>query len=167
MKTSSAFAWLKFGATLLGAMLCSIPAVVSASPDTLNISLGSEFTVEDGGAATRHLAFLEHLNATTFTTYSQHADAILFPTTDGMRRSVNGGSTWPINFQNPNFYITSIVRLSATDLLATNYVTQRIDARHSTSYYWTSNDNGTSWTAHTGTVTFPSDQFCRGRGFMP
>lgn len=135
-----------------------LTAPLAATPETLNISLGSQFTVENGGSATRHLAFLEHLNGVTFSTYSQHPDAVLFPTTDGMRRSTDGGATWPVNFQNPNFYITSIVRLSATDLLATNYVTQRIDARHSTSYYWTSTDNGASWSPHTGTVTFPVDQ---------
>ncbi|WNQ09573.1 sialidase family protein [Paenibacillus aurantius] len=130
----------------------------SAAPDTLSISYGAEFAVEDGGTATRHLPFLSYVNNKAIVTFSQHPDSVLYPTTDGMRISSDGGATWPTYKQNTDFYLTSIIRLNNGDLMGTSYVTQRVDARNSTMFYWISSDSGTTWTKLTGNVNFPQDQ---------
>lgn len=141
---------------LLALLLFGQPAL--AAPETLSITLGTQFNVENGGTATRHLPFLFHENNRVFATFSQHPDAVLYPTTDAIRVSSDDGATWPTYVQNTNFYLTSILRLANGNLMGMNYVTQRVNARNSTAFYSISSDNGATWTAFTGNVAFPQDQ---------
>ena len=135
---------------------------LAGQTDTLSVSVGQEFVVVDGGKATRHLPFLASFNQRQIVTFSQHPDAVLFPTTDGMVVSSDGGQTWPDYVQSQSFYISGMARLQDGSLLAMSYITQRVGPTDNSAYYWTSTDGGANWTARVGNVHVPQSQVVRG-----
>jgi hypothetical protein len=140
---------------MLFALALGLPDTPAA--DTLQISIGREFVVEDGGGAPRQFPFLAYVDGKLFATYSQHRDGYVDHPVDGLRGSADGGLTWPLNVQAADFYLTSIVKLADGRLLGMSYITYRVDERHQTCHYWLSADSGQTWTKATGVVEVPQD----------
>jgi len=129
----------------------------AGATDTLRITVGPEFLIDDGGGQTRQFPFLEYLDGTLFATFSQHHDSYVDHPVDGMRISEDGGATWPTHLEKPDFYLTSIVKLLDGRLLGMSYVTYWVDERHQSCHYWISSDRGRSWAHQTGAMTMPRD----------
>ncbi len=141
-----------------GLALLAAGLTVPSAGDTLAITQGSESTLSYGDAPIEWLPFLSYVNRSAIVTFSEHADALLFPTTDGMKVSFDGGVTWPTFVQNQNFYCSSVIRRADGSLMATSYITQKADSLDITGYHWISVDNGQTWTPRTSNIVSPNPQ---------
>ena len=129
----------------------------SQSAPLLDVELGEEFIVDDGNGEIRHFPFVYGFGDDVFVTFSQHTDTYENHPVDGMRISRDGGATWPTYIEAEDFYLTSLIKLSSGDLYGISYISYFLDSRHATVEYVTSNDNGETWSHHTGIVEFPED----------
>jgi hypothetical protein len=125
--------------------------------ESLNIIVGSEFTIENGGSNIRQFPFLSVSGNDVFVSFSQHVDSYVKHPTDGIVISTYDSSSQPTIIQNPDFYLTSLIKLNSGTLFGLSYISYWIDARHATAQYTKSTDNGVNWIQHTGTVTFSQD----------
>ena len=129
------------------------------SIDNISISLGREFTIENGGSSIRQFPFLFNFDNISITTFSQHTDDIYSAhPEDGMRVSMDNGTTWPVYLEGSELYSTSIIKLKNGQLFSMSYINLRKDTKHSKCFYGISQNNGVSWTRLTGIVNFPRDQ---------
>lgn len=118
-------------------------------------AIGPEVVLEDGAGAIRHFPFLSYLGGRALFSFSQHEDAVLFPTVDAVRRPPDE------RFSAENFYLSSMIQRADGSLFGVSYVTQRLDALAEVVYFWTSSNQGETWQAHTGKLTLPAAQLER------
>lgn len=117
--------------------------------------IGPEVVLEDGTGEIRHFPFLGYLGGRALISFSQHKDAVLFPTVDAVRRLPGE------RFSAENFYLSSMIERTDGTFLGVSYITQRIDAYAEAVYYWTSTDQGGTWQPHVGTLSLPAEQLKR------
>ncbi|MHB1485550.1 MAG: sialidase family protein [Saccharofermentanales bacterium] len=126
----------------------------------LNVNIGQEFIIEQGGNSIRQFPFLAAFNNDVFANFAQHGDLFgIYHAVDGMRISRDGGSTWPTYIQNQDFFLSSLIKLNNGHLFGMDYISIRVDAKNIKCRYWKSIDNGNSWTDHEGNVCLPQDQY--------
>jgi len=126
----------------------------------LRASVGEQFMIYDGRGNNyaSHMPFLYVFGNTVICSIHQHPDATVLHPVDGMVISHDNGVTWdaPI-LRNPDFYLTSLIKLKDGTLLGMGYIAYYLDSSHATVHVWKSPDNGKTWNHNTGTVTFPKN----------
>lgn len=122
---------------------------------TLDIRMGSEFIIEDGGASIRQFPFLQNFDTNVYVFFSEHADAATIHNIDGLSISRDGGTNWSFRTNAVDVYLSSLVRLVNGDLWGMNYVTEWVDDTNCRCFFQTSSDNGATWIQHVGNVFFP------------
>ena len=142
---------------VLGSLLTGVLRGQGSSAP-ISVTLGPEFVVNSNNTDIRHLPFLAYVNGLAIATYSEHPDVIEYPTTDGMSVSADAGATWTLYTQSSNFYISSVIALPNGSLMATSYITQRVDSLHTSIYYWISVNGGASWMPYVGTLNLATPQ---------
>lgn len=134
-------------------------SIAFAAADSLAITVGSEFIIENGGSSNmRAFPYIYgEVNGNTIVGFSQHSDGYATHPVDGIRVSSDDGATWPVYRQITDFPQT-LVKLSDGDLLGNGFIAYYVDARHASCVMSRSSDGGSTWTQYTGNIVFPQDQ---------
>ncbi len=167
-----------FGEVVLFPMSSKAETISQGAP-LLDISVGEEVIIEDGGTSIRQFPFVHGFGDDIVVSFSEFTDTAWgIHEKNGLRISHDGGTTWPTYIEDTDVYFTGAIKLDSETLFGVNYTSYWIDERHGTVEYATSTDNGETWEKHTGTVEFPQDmkttntgwasfQFHRGMMQMP
>lgn len=137
----------------------SLVCFVNAQPKHIvDTSASCKFTLEapfkidvSANGRERQFPFVYKFGANIFISYSEHRDAVMASPLDAMIISRDNGKTWTEKITHEDFYITSMFK-KGNVLYAIVYFTYPVSPVKESMIYWTSEDQGKTWTKHRGLV---------------
>jgi len=102
----------------------------------------------------RQFPFVYKFGKNIFVSYSEHIDKVVASPTDAMMISRDNGKTWKEKLTKQDFYITSMFKKKGI-LYGIVYFTYPVSSTTERMIYWTSDDNGKTWSKKEGIVKAP------------
>ena len=135
-----------------------INSIVGADP----VTMGDRFIIDssDDGKE-RQFPFVYKFGKDIFVSYAEHIDKVVASPTDAMMISRDNGKTWKEKLTKQDFYITSMFKKKGI-LYGIVYFTYPVSPTTERMIYWTSDDNGKTWSKKEGIVKAPD-----GKQFKP
>ncbi len=136
----------------LGVNVCSQSFAQSKS---YYVQLGPRFKMDvSHNDKERQFPFAYKFGKVIFVSYSEHPDVVTDSSAGAIMISRNDGKTWKEKITNPDFGFTSMFRKNSL-LYGIDYSTYPVSSHQEKMTYWTSNDQGKTWTKQKGIVNVP------------
>ncbi len=99
----------------------------------------------------RQFPFIYKFGKNIFVSYCEHADEVVASPMDAMMISRDNGKTWKEKLRNNDFYISSMIKKEGV-LYGIVYFTYPVSSTRERMIYWTSTNNGKTWSKKDGVV---------------
>ena len=109
----------------------------------------------------RQFPFIYKFGKNIFVSYCEHIDKVVASPTDAMVISRDNGKSWTEKLRNNDFYISSMFKKAGV-LYGIVYFTYPVSSTEERMIYWTSVNNGKTWSKKEGMVKAPD-----GKHFKP
>jgi hypothetical protein len=135
---------------------------INAIGETGNVTMGTRFIIDSSSdGKERQFPFVYKFGKNIFVSYSEHIDKVVGSPTDAMMISRDNGKTWKEKLTKQDFYITSMFKKKGV-LYGIVYFTYPVSSTTERMIYWTSDNNGKTWSKKEGIVKAPD-----GKQFKP
>lgn len=149
---------------LLGLVSTHLQAQTRKMTKDCKLSMSSSFQIDiSNDGKERQFPFVYKFGNSIFISYSEHHDAVIASPQDAMIISHDNGVTWKNKLRNKDFYMTSMFKKNGT-LYGIVYFTYPVSSDKEKMIYWTSKNDGKTWTKHEGVVNAPEGKKFRANG---
>ncbi|MDP4285724.1 MAG: sialidase family protein [Bacteroidota bacterium] len=135
---------------------------VMSEAGTDQVTMGDRFIIDSSNDnKERQFPFIYKFGKNIFVSYCEHNDMVIASPMDAMMISRDNGKSWIEKLRNNDFYISSIIKKGGV-LYGIVYFTYPVSSTKERMIYWTSGNNGKTWSKKEGVVKAPE-----GKQFKP
>ena len=135
---------------------------INAVAEPGKVTIDARFIVDSSAdGKERQFPFVYKFGKNIFVSYSEHIDKVVASPTDAMMISRDNGKSWKEKLKKNDFYITSMFKKKGV-LYGIVYFTYLVSSTTERMIYWTSSNNGKTWSKKEGIVKAPD-----GKQFKP